>query len=257
MINCQSLSFSNHYAKKRMALANKIIGAKTVKNIIAVAFYFLGASRKAIAELMDIHYDTLKSFTQRVEEDGISTFFDRRFKNRPIPEVKVRPHKKSQASFHNGYLVIDLGADSTSIKVPSKNTLLIKTILLTMVDNKILDKKRVAALLDYSPIYIQRLSRRLKINDINILLDDRQGQMQDYVFTPEAKAEVIQQFSANAAVRTKISSRALAEDIKTRCGLNLSPRTIRLHIEKLGLSKIRQTLPKLIESLKKTPKLNN
>ena len=90
--------------------------------------------------------------------------------------------------------------------------------------------------------------------DRAVLLDDRQGQIQDYVFTPETKAEVIQQFSVNAAVKTKTSSKALAEDIKARCDLDLSPRTIRLHIEKLGLSKIRQTLPKLIETFKKNSK---
>ncbi len=254
MINCHSLSFSNHYAKRRIALANKVLGKKTVKNLIALALYILGASRKAIAELLDIPYDTFKSFTQRVEQDGITTLFDRRLKYLPVPEVKINPCKKIQARFQDGCLVIDLGAEYTPIKVPSKNVIQVRTILLTMVDNKILDKKTVAELLDYAPIYIQRLSRKLKAYDINVLLDDRQGQIHDYVFTPETKAEVIQQFSANAAVKKKTSSKELAKDINARCGLDLSPRTIRFHIEKLGLSKIRQTLPEIIKSFKKNSK---
>jgi len=253
-MNCHSLSFSNHYSKKRIATANNIIGASTVNKIIALSFYLLGASRKAISELTNIPYDTFKSFTQRIEQDGISTLLDRRFKYQLIPDMKVKADNKIQAYFQDGFLVIDLGEEKTTIKVPSKNTNQIKTVVLTMVENKLLDNQTVAELLGYAPIYIQRLSRKLKTNDIGILFDERQGQQKDYVFTPEIKAEVIQQFSANASVKTKTSSKALAKDIKTRCGLDLSPRTIRSHIEKLGLSKIRKTLPELIKSFKKNSK---
>lgn len=257
MINCQSLSFSGFYSEKRIALANKIIGAAAVKKIIALSFYLLGASRKAISEIMNIPYDTFKSFTQRVEKEGIQTLFDRRSKYQPIPIVEVRTEKKIKASFQDDFLIMDFGEETTTIKVPSKNKNQIKTVLLTMVDNKLLDKKTVADLLGYAPIYIQRLSRQLRTNDVSILFDERQGQQKEYVFTPEAKAEVIQQFTANAAVRKKTSSKALAEDLKARCGFDLSSRSIRLHIEKLGLLKIKQTLPELIESLKKTPKSHN
>jgi hypothetical protein len=65
---------------------------------------------------------------------------------------------------------------------------------------------------------------------------------------------MIQQYIANLVNRQKTSSQALSEDLKQRCDLNLSPRTIRLHIEQLGLSKIKKTLPELIDSFKKTQK---
>lgn len=251
MIDCHSLSFSNHYAKKRISIVNKIIGANTVTKIIALTFYLLGASRKTISESMNIPYDTFKSFTLRIEQEGISALLDRRFQYQTIPDMKVKEDNKVKAGFQNNFLVIELGKDVGSIRVPAENINQIKTILLTMVDNKLLDNRTVAELLGYTPVYIQRLGRKLRINDIGILLDARQGQQKDYVLTPEIKAEIIQQFSANAAVKIKTSSTVLAEDIKARCGLDLSARTIRSYIDKMGLSKIRKTLPELITSLKK------
>ena len=42
------------------------------------------------------------------------------------------------------------------------------------------------------------------------------------------------------------------ESVKT----TISPRTIRWHMNKLGLMKIKKTLPDLVTALKKTPKLS-
>jgi hypothetical protein len=67
---------------------------------------------------------------------------------------------------------------------------------------------------------------------------------------------MIQQYIANLVSKKRTSSQVLSEDIKERCNLDLSSRTIRLHIDKLGLSKIKKTLPELIDSLKKTQKSN-
>ena len=39
MINYHNLKFSAHYSNQRINLLNKIIGEKTVKNIIALALY--------------------------------------------------------------------------------------------------------------------------------------------------------------------------------------------------------------------------
>jgi hypothetical protein len=46
----------------------------------------------------------------------------------------------------------------------------------------------------------------------------------------------------------------LAEQVSHRTQTSVSSRTVRLHIQKLGLAHVRESLPKLVEALKKTPK---
>jgi len=66
------------------------------------------------------------------------------------------------------------------------------------------------------------------------------------------KAELIQQFAARAVTGYSTSSQDLTEIINVSQSTNISSRTIRWHMNKLGLMKIRKTLPNLVETLKKT-----
>jgi hypothetical protein len=45
----------------------------------------------------------------------------------------------------------------------------------------------------------------------------------------------------------------LAEQVNERTQAGLSARTVRWHIRHLGLGDLRNTLPELVETLKKTP----
>lgn len=253
-MNCQDIKFSKHYSEKRISIANKVIGIKIVKWILSFTLYLYGASRQIAAESQNLSYDTFKSFTQRIEKEGLSAFFDKRY--RATPTIKQKSITKAQAGFHDDYLIINLGITGTSLKIPANNSIQIKTILLSLYENNLLDKQIVSDLLGYSPIYIQRLNKKLQNNDVAIFIDKREGQKMDYVVTPEIKAEIIQQFVANTAACKKTSSQTLSEDLKERCNIDLPARTIRLHIKKLGLSKIKPTLPPLIELIKKTQKNN-
>ncbi|MBL7092506.1 hypothetical protein ISS22_00900, partial [candidate division KSB1 bacterium] len=49
----------------------------------------------------------------------------------------------------------------------------------------------------------------------------------------------------------KTTGKALAQQLKNQCQLDVSGRTIRYHIEKLGLNKIKKSLPKMYNELKK------
>ena len=251
-MNCQDIKFSKFYSEKRIKLANKVIGIKIVKWILSFALYLCGASRQMAAEFQNLSYNTFKSFTQRIEKEGFLAFSDKRFKDSPTIERKSIP--KTQAVFNNDYLIINLGMTDQSLKIPANNSIQIKTVLFSLYENNFLNKQIVSDLLGYSPIYTQRLNKKLHENDATIFIDERQGQKKDYVVTPEIKAEIIQQFAANSAAYKKTSSQTLSEDLKERCNIDLPARTIRLHIKKLGLSKIKLTLPGLIESLKKTQK---
>jgi len=67
------------------------------------------------------------------------------------------------------------------------------------------------------------------------------------------KAELIKHFAARAVTGHSTSSQALAELINDTQKTTISSRTIRWHMNKLGLMKIKKTLPKLVETLKKNP----
>ena len=257
MINCQGIKFSEYYSNQRIDLANKIIGEKTVKKIIAFSLYLLGVSRKAAAENMNIAYDTFKSLTERIEKEGIAALLDRRVKHLLLPETQdmsVQAIKKVQVYVQDNFLFVNLESGSNLLKIQSNNSIQVKTILLTLLENKLLDRHIVAELLDFTPVHIQRLNQKLHNDDVSLFIDQRQGQQKDYKFNQEIKAEMFQQYIANLVNEKSISSETLSKNLKDRCNISLSPRSIRFHIEKSGLSKIKKTLPGLIESLKKTPK---
>jgi len=256
MINCHQLSFSFHYSEKRTAIANKIIGTTTVKKILSFALYLLGASRKAIAEILNLPYDTFKSFTQRMEQEGISALIDRQLKQKAIPEINSTVRQKGQVNSTSDFLVINFGIENQSLKIPANNTIQIRTVVLTMLENDFIDIHTASQVLGCHSVHVQRLNRQLQNDDATTFIDKRQGQTKDYVFNPEIKAEMIQQYIANLVINRNVSSQRLSEELRQRCNIDLSSRTIRLHIEKLGLSKIKKSLPELIDSLKKTQKAN-
>jgi hypothetical protein len=71
------------------------------------------------------------------------------------------------------------------------------------------------------------------------------------------KAELIQHFVAKAVTGHSISSQVLTELINDTQKTVISSRTIRWHMNKLGLMKIKKSLPELVEALKKTPDADN
>jgi len=251
MLNCHQLSFSQAYSRKRIVLANKIIGFQLVKKIIGYSLYLLGASRKSIAELIEMPCDTFKSFTERVEISGLSAFSDRREKNPTFLPDKLEKKIHPKVSVNESFCFIDLGGGGEQIQIPLKNVLQLKVILLSLLKNKIISLADVAGILNYSESYSFQLAGKLYNDDVNVLLDHRQGQKTDYVFTAEIKSEMILQIAGNAIVGKSTSSSALATDLLNRKNVNLSERSIRLQVSRLGLKKIKEKLPALISTFKK------
>ena len=83
--------------------------------------------------------------------------------------------------------------------------------------------------------------------------DKREGQKQQYRFTAEVKAELIQQFVLDIASGGRASGKQLAEHVQQRCAVALSERSIRDQLAKLGLSRNKRSLPELLSGLKRTP----
>lgn len=254
MLNCHDLQFSSWHSQKRIERASSILGMRILKLIIALALYLLGAQRSAIAKSLEVPDDTLKSFFQRVFSIGVSAFEDRRRKFTPTlppsPLKTVQPDKAS-VIIDNSEVVLDFGSGAQLLRIPIQNKLQIKTILLTFLDNNLLKNTQVAESIGYSNRHILKLSGDLKNGDVYSLLDKRQGQKQDYLVTPEVKAELIQQFVVDILTKGYSTGKQISEALNERCEINISDRTARDHIFKLGLPQIIKSLPKLLEDFKK------
>ena len=125
--------------------------------------------------------------------------------------------------------------------------------MLSLLNADLLSITEVATVLELSSSHSRELAGKLSNSDvIDALVDKRQGQKQDYRVGPEIKAEIIQQFVARTVTELSTSSDELAKAISENSETSLSPRTVRWHIEKLGLDKIKKSLPELVNALKKT-----
>jgi hypothetical protein len=256
----QNINFSQVISKKRINKANKLLGAKVVTAIIAYALFLLGVTRKGVSQLIHTPYETFNSFIKRMGKDGIDAFQDRRLSDDDDTEpMRQQPLiDRPMAEIQGDEVVVHLPYETSrdiDIRIPYANKLMIKAVLLTLMQNQILDSKTVANILGYTQSHTLSLNRKIIAGstdaDVEVLVDHRQGQKQCYVFNPEVKAELIQQCSANAIVGKSTSSQVLAANLKERCDLDLPQRSIRYYVEKLGLKNIAKTLPEIIHQLKK------
>ncbi len=253
MINCHDLQFSSQHSKKRMEYAKSILGVRTLKLIIGLALYFLGAKRSAIAIKLDVPVDTLKSFFKRFYKIGLSALEDQRHKSPPQFSSPLKMHgpDKADVKIDNNEVVINFSSSSQPLKINNQNKLQIKTVLLTCLDNNLLKNSQIGKILGYSARHTLKLSADLKKGDVYSLIDKRQGQKQDYLVTPEVKAELIQQFVVDLLSKEEPTGKQIADALKKRCEINMSDRTARYHISKLGLPRIKKSLPKILSELKK------
>lgn len=254
MINGQNVSFSNELSQQRMAQAQKVLGAKVVNRIICLALYLLGVDRKSISALLKTPPGSIRSIIRAVFRGGLPAFEDRRRNKSTFLSSQERERPKIAVRIQEEWIIADWG-DTGQIKIPHRNPLQAKVILLTMFNNNLLNSGEVAEALGISTAHVLNLARGLDMDDIPVLIDKRQGQQQEYRFTPEVKAEVIQQFVLDVVVEGRTSGRLLSEHLQGRCKISLCERTIRHHVKELGLARIKRTLPPLLETVKK--KLKN
>ena len=253
MINGQNISFSNELSQQRMAQAQKVLGAKVINRVICFALFLLGADRRSISDLLKTPAGSIRSIIRAVLHGGLPAFEDRRRSTSIFLPPQERKKPKGTVRIQEEWITIDL-ADSGQIRIPHQNSLQAKVILLTMFNNNLLNSQEVAEVLGISMAHVLTLARGLDMDDIPVLIDKRQGQQQEYRFTPEVKAEVIQQFVLDVVVEGRTSGRLLSEHLQGRCKLILSERSIRYHVKELGLTRIKKSLPPLLAEVKKNYK---
>lgn len=253
MTNSQNISFSDTLSLQRMAQARKILGAKVVNRIICFALYLLGVDRETIARGQKTPPGSVKSIIRAILHSGLPAFEDRR---RSTSKFLPPQHPKGPevtVSVQEDNIIIDLGG-SRQIRIPGKNSQQAKAVLLTMFNSGLIKSGEVAKVLDITTAHVLNLARRLNTDGISALIDKRQGQQREYRFHPEVKSEVIQQFVIDIVVEGRTSGRLLSERLESRCNLSLPERSIRHYVKELGLSRIKKTLPPLLEAEKKTLK---
>jgi transposase len=146
---------------------------------------------------------------------------------------------------------LNIPVEKNSIIINSSNQLQFKTLILTFMNSGFLKAKEASEILGLSERHVRELNNALQRDDITSLIDKRQGQQKDYVFTEDIKAELIQQYSANIMTGRSTSSREITKQLNEACNCNVSDRAVRQYILKLGLNKIKGTLPNLLDELKK------
>jgi hypothetical protein len=253
-MNCEQFDFSSTLSHKRILQARAIFGDKIVNRILAWVLFLLGASKPMICSSLDFKPGSLRTLLYRLQNQGLDAFEDRRSKTSSFkPKVSVSPVQPLKVSLHkkdSGHRICF--GDSLHIQIPLSNPLLLKSILLCLLNNRMLNRREVAKALLLSEDRVGKLAKKLAEEDVMGLLDQRHGQQQDYVFSSELKGELIQQFVIDMVREGKTTGEGLSKHLKERCRYDLSPRSILYHLSNMGLSNIKSTLPAYLESSKKT-----
>ncbi|OGM11803.1 hypothetical protein A2Z22_02465 [Candidatus Woesebacteria bacterium RBG_16_34_12] len=250
------LKFSNTHSENRIEKAYSLLGENLVNKIIGFVFFLLGANREQIAKNIDIPLGTFLSFLTRIDKIGIFAFGDRRsstslqVKQSTLPKLDILLQEEE-----NNFII--MLNDDESIRFPKRNSLQCKIILLTFLDNGLLSLKEVSQALNFSTVHTRQLCTKLHNQDAFSLIDKRKGQLIDYAYTPDIKAEMIKQFTVNVVTGGSLSSKDISKQLNDKHDLRLSDRSVRFHMNKLGLHKIAKSLSIEIENLKKTQKISD
>ena len=252
-MNCQSIHFSQDKSKERIGRAIRLIPMKTLNRLLGFALYLLGAKRKEVAALVGMPDESLKTFLSAIFRDGWEALRDRRHSQaRPKKEIPALSSNISVSLQADGDdCVMDFGGSHT-LRIPMVHKIKTRTILLSLMGPIELPTREVAHVLGISAARCLQLAAKLKENDVGeALVDKRFGQTHDYRMGPKEKAELVRQFAARAITGHSISSETLSDLVMQQTNTKVSPRSVRWHARKLGLMDIKDSLPQLVESLKK------
>jgi hypothetical protein len=253
-MDCRQVTFSPEKSQERTHKALQMFPRKLLMRVLAFALHLLGASRKEVAALVEMPEESVKTLLRVVLRDGFSALRDRRLSAAPPIAVALpSPTQIIVSHGHEGWIV-EFGTQGETLSIPATHPIQARTVVLSLLNAGVLTLPQSASVLGICDAHCRELARKLASHDVaDALVDKREGQKQDFRVGPEQKAELIQQLAARAITGHDTSSEVLAEQVNEQTEAGVSARTIRWHIRHLGLSDIRQSLPQLVETLKKTP----
>jgi hypothetical protein len=248
-MNCENLNFTQKLHDQRALQAESRLGAITVQKILGYALFLLGMPRSKISSSIGMPEGSVRSLILALNQRGLPAFEDQRTKTSLF---KPSPPSMSTLTLeeHDSCLQVNFDGGHT-LDIPASNTLQKRVFLLTLLNGGLLKCSEVAEALNLSPDRTGKLAKKLQQQDVDAISDQRRGQQQDYRFSPEVKAELIQQFVLDIMSDGKVSGEKLSARLNERCQLTLSPRSILYHVSALGLSRLKKTLPESLSELKK------
>jgi len=249
-MNSENLTFSERLRRQRMAQAEALLGAKVVHRILAYALFLLGCTRSVIASFVGMPPGTVRSLVLAMHKRGLPALEDQRAKTSSF-KAAAPPEIKPSIEAGEGCVRVQLGVGNLGIDIPDSNAVQKRVVLLTLLQNGLLGPSQVAEALELSTDRTGKLARALQRDDVEAILDHRRGQQKDWRFTPEIKAELIQQYVLDTVEQGRTSGVQLAQHLNERCQIELSPRSILHHVSALGLSLIKTSLPAHLADLKK------
>ena len=248
--NDKDLSFNSVIAIKRLKKARMIFKEAFLINILCLCLYLLGMKRNDIASLLDISENTVRAKARTFMRDGAPSLTERRGGRQSNSVMEEKAVKKNVIiEQKTRETIINLG--DFSISIPENNPLQTRTVLLTLVQNNILSNSEAAKILNFTPVHIARLCKELENKDIHSLVDSRKGQKQDYRYTPDIKSELIQTVVLNCLAGEKTSGKSVGAELEEKFEVPFSERSVRHHMEKLGLNQLKKSLRERYDSVKK------
>lgn len=252
-MDCRQVTFSPEKSQERIHKALQVFPRQLLMRLLAFTLHLLGARRKEVAALVEMPEESVKTLLRLVLRDGFPALRDRRLSATPPVVVPPGQPQLSTRRDQAGWIV-EFGAQGGTLSIPATHPIQARTVVLSLLNAGALSAQQCASALGISAAHCRELARKLASDDVaQSLLDKREGQRRDYRVGPQQKAEIIQQLAARAVTGHSTSSDVLAEQVNERTQAGLSARTVRWHIRNLGLGDIRNTLPQLVETLKKTP----
>ncbi len=253
IMDCRKIDFSPQKSSERIANALKVFDHKVLFRILIFALHMFGAKRKIIAELVDMPEESAKTTIRIILRDGFQSFLDRRKSEVSSITKYSLTDKRIQVHLDCDFIIIDFNSNIGSLRIPAAHNIQARTILLSLMNSGLLSTNEVASVLKISDAHCRELAKKLADDDVGgSLIDKRIGQLQDFRVGFTQKAEIIRQFTARAVTGHSTASDVLTELVNGQTQSALSPRTVRWHVKKLGLTSIKKTLPELVETLKKT-----
>ncbi len=256
-MDCRPVVFLPEKSEERINRALQVFPRRLLMRVLAFALYLLGASRKAVAALVEMPEESVKTAVRIVLRDGFSALRDRRSSRTEAPHVahpSTPMEPRISARREGPWCRVDFGPGGKCLQIPLAHPIQVRTVVLSLLNAGLVSAQESASVLGICAAHCRGLARKLASRDVaESLVDQRQGQQHDYRVGLEQKAELIQQLAARAVTGHSTSSEVLAKLVNERTQAKVSARAIRWHISHLGLAHTAETLPRLVESLKKTP----
>ncbi|MHA1875717.1 MAG: hypothetical protein ACTSUC_04650 [Promethearchaeota archaeon] len=257
-LNIRDFIFNQKRSKLRLDKAKKFFGEKVLVNILCLCLYLFGMKRNIIALILGISENTVRAKIRIFFMDGADSLHDRRERGgvENIKQQAPASNLRGNITVEKNAAVTIINLGETPLTIPNTNHLQIKVVLLTLVENKLITKSEGSRILNISSNHISHLCNNLTEKDITCLIDHRKGLQKEYKFTPEVKSELIEEFVVSSLMGRSISGRSIAEHLSKKMQVFVSERSARLHMQKLGINRIKKSLPERYNLEKKTLRNN-